>query len=403
MRAFFRGEPARFRRQIGQRVEPFDEVRRHTFGRRAARQKCRKRADFAIGDLLQGRRRAHDFGARFQGDIAQRSQPFFGRARDVNRPQQVTVDDAVPGRDLSFQSVCPVNRRLERTARAAFANHFRQLIRRCAGRAQTPDQVGQIAGRGRQNLFEYSNVFFGSQWQRQTVALQNREGVVQAVQRGIGENRFAQRRVRAAVPRPQTNQQVAAIDSGNVARLQWPRRGRVVPVEKMAVVRFHLRQGIESRFAAVNDLVERKITEVARRQSAQQPQADIGRAGARRDFDIEIFLIVVGRQPVGLRPDKIIEITPGLPRQMTQINAFFACQILRDGAVASARKPAHDKWRNRPQQQQRRGPPQRRFLRQVFNVSVKSGQPFFRIVFRIETAIRIRHRVLDLLKTRRWS
>ena len=153
--------------------------------------------------------------------------------------------------------------------------------------------------------------------------------------------------------------QIAAVDRRNVSGRQRRQRARVVPVEKMAAMplqRLHRAQRIGR---AGEKLPGRLIAEVVRRQIGEQRKPHVGRRRAMRDDDAAFLLHVVRRQPVVFRIDVGLEKSPRLAREPAQKLRLTERQIL----AARRKRPAdppRQRGRHQPQQQNRRGNPQRR-------------------------------------------
>ncbi|MOA29424.1 hypothetical protein D3C78_1504360 [compost metagenome] len=71
--------------------------------------------------------------------------------------------------------------------------------------------------------------------------------------------------------------QVAAVDAGDITRVQRLQRASVVPVVQMAAVVFHAVQSIERQLDTPQCFTERQIAEVIGSKVGQQRQPDIGR------------------------------------------------------------------------------------------------------------------------------
>ena len=69
-----------------------------------------------------------------------------------------------------------------------------------------------------------------------------------------------------------------------------------------------------------------QVAEVVRGQVGEQGQADVGRRSAMRDDAHGLFLDVIGRQPVVVGPDELVEEGPGPASEHAQEPALFAVE-----------------------------------------------------------------------------
>jgi len=151
--------------------------------------------------------------------------------------------------------------------------------------------------------------------------------------------------------------QIAAVNAGNVARIERCQRARVVPVIKMTPKMLEFIQRIECLAGTFQHLTLRNVAEIPRGDIRQQRQTNVGWRGTVRNHRLRNFLEIVGRQPVFLSVDERFEKVPGFTCGLTEetlllrINARF----LPDSRPAH---PAHHQRRDKPQQTQRQGKPQ---------------------------------------------
>ena len=82
--------------------------------------------------------------------------------------------------------------------------------------------------------------------------------------------------------RDQRAGEVAAVDGGDVARMQRRQRRRVVPVQEVPVVPLEPSSVVSVRSRRRRSVVGREVAEVVRGQRRQQAHADVGRRGAAR-------------------------------------------------------------------------------------------------------------------------
>src|SRR5207249_8025148 len=115
----------------------------------------------------------------------------------------------------------------------------------------------------------------------------------------------------AALESPKAREQIAAIHRRDVARMQRLQCAQVVPIEEMAFETLEATDCFERAQVACHQVVDRDITEVVRRYGRQHPKSDVRRRSAQENFPHWHFLNIIWRQPGGLRPDKIIKISPG--------------------------------------------------------------------------------------------
>ena len=111
---------------------------------------------------------------------------------------------------------------------------------------------------------------------------------------------------------------------------------------------------------ACHQVVDRDITEVVRRYGRQHPKSDVRRRSAQENFPHWHFLNIIWRQPGGLRPDKIIKISPGSSRGGAQEPPIVRRQ---NSAAPAFRRTVDHNYRDRkesPQKEERRDGHERR-------------------------------------------
>ena len=112
--------------------------------------------------------------------------------------------------------------------------------------------------------------------------------------------------------------EIAAVDRGDVHRMQGRQRPGVDPVVEMPAVLRHARQRRDRAFEAIDEVGDREIAEVARGDGGQQLQADVGRRGPRHHGFLAIGLVVVRDEPLVVGGDEVVEEPPRLARDAAQ-------------------------------------------------------------------------------------
>src|SRR5262245_38590175 len=104
--------------------------------------------------------------------------------------------------------------------------------------------------------------------------------------------------------------EIAAVDGGNVLRLQPAPRAGVVPVQEMTT---HSRQRTQRRERPLETLDQidcAEPAEIACGRGRQQVETDVRRGGPCRDRGFGKLLVVVGWKPVVLLRDERLEVAP---------------------------------------------------------------------------------------------
>ena len=155
----------------------------------------------------------------------------------------------------------------------------------------------------------------------------------------------------------QAGGQVAAVDGGDIARVERLQVKRVVPIQEVPAVALQVFKRFKGRRQPGGQAKLVDVAQIIGRQGGIEQQTDIGRRGAVGYNAQRVLLKMVGRQPVILRPNKAFEEGPRL--------AGYAAQVLRliliqPGAVVDHRAadPQHNLWGKGPKQQHRRRPRQ---------------------------------------------
>ena len=89
---------------------------------------------------------------------------------------------------------------------------------------------------------------------------------------------------------------------------------QVVPIKEVAFETLEATQCFERAQVARHQFFDRDVTEVICRHGRQQRKADVRRRSTHENFPHWPFLNIVRRQPGGLRPYKIIKISPSPAR-----------------------------------------------------------------------------------------
>ncbi len=113
--------------------------------------------------------------------------------------------------------------------------------------------------------------------------------------------------------------EIAAVDRGDILRLQRPEIRRVVPVVEVAAEPLHPAHCPQRRREPVRHVAEADPAEVARRGHRQQIEADIGRRRSPGELGLRRLLIVVGRQEILLGSGEALEIGPCASGDQTQV------------------------------------------------------------------------------------
>ena len=154
------------------------------------------------------------------------------------------------------------------------------------------------------------------------------------------------------------DREVAAVDRGDVARLQRQERMRFVPVQQMAAMVLQPVDGVERIGQPHGELAQSDMAELPGRERGQEHHADVGRRGAPRDLLVRRLLVVVGRQPVVLGAHEGLEIEPAAPRDGAQEVAILLAGLLdRDRPCAAGADG--DLRSEEPEDEQGRGRQQR--------------------------------------------
>ena len=161
--------------------------------------------------------------------------------------------------------------------------------------------------------------------------------------------------------RQQMGAEVAAVDRGDVARLERLDAPRVVPVEQVAAVLLEPLDRRQRGLDARQRVAQAQPAEIARARDREQIQRDVGRRGAVRGHRVRRLLQVVGRQVVFGCGDRGLEVAPGDARRAAQRQHRRRARAGHAvGCIGRAADAERDDRRQPPQQQQWRSLAQRR-------------------------------------------
>ena len=173
----------------------------------------------------------------------------------------------------------------------------------------------------------------------------------------VGDAAEASRRVERPVPpvlarigeRDQVPGEIAAVDRGNVPRLQGTKVSRIVPVEQVTAQALHAAHGCERRLQAIDRLARSDPAELTRASDREQIEPDIGRRGSVRDRGRGIVLEIVGRKRIVGGGDESFEEAPGAARGPSQrLSVRVGHRQPRGGGGRQADKTRHG-GRSEPQ------------------------------------------------------
>ena len=118
--------------------------------------------------------------------------------------------------------------------------------------------------------------------------------------------------------RDQVAGQVAAVDRGDIGRIERAQIARVVPIVEMAAEAREVAHGGERRLQPLGRLGGSHPTEIAGRRRGEEIQAEIGRRGPVGEDRDRVLLEIVRRQHVVGRRHEGLEEPPGSPRDQPQ-------------------------------------------------------------------------------------
>ena len=174
---------------------------------------------------------------------------------------------------------------------------------------------------------------------------------------GVDRRHHARRHelVAGLTQRPQVGREVPAIHRRDVVRRERRERGRVVPVENVAVAALETVDGVEGRAQAALDVTQGDVAEVAGRYDRQEIEPDVGRRGPVRDDAARIFLEIVGREVVVRRGHERLEEVPRPSRQLAQLALVLVHELRRRVPERRPAEPRRDRGRAHPEQEHGRG------------------------------------------------
>ncbi len=147
---------------------------------------------------------------------------------------------------------------------------------------------------------------------------QDTAGVAEAGKGFAAQDRSVHQLVEPLPQRPKGAQQVAAVNSGNIARLQRSQGPDIVPVQEMSFIALKTADGFHGAGQSLDDLVDGQVAGIMGAQCAGHPEADVGRTGAHGQAVLMGDLEVVGRQPRCVSVDECREIAPGPPGDLPE-------------------------------------------------------------------------------------
>ena len=128
---------------------------------------------------------------------------------------------------------------------------------------------------------------------------------------------------------------IAAVDGGDIGRVEHAQVARVVPVVEMAAKARHPAHGLERLLQPFGGAGAPEPAHVLRHGDGQKVEPDIGGRGSVRHGGAGRFLEIVGREEVVLGRDEGFEEAPGAPRDLAQAGRS-AVRSGRAGRVARA-------------------------------------------------------------------
>ena len=148
--------------------------------------------------------------------------------------------------------------------------------------------------------------------------------------------------------------EVAAVDRGDVRRLEHAQLVQLVPVEEVAAEAPHPLERLEHPFEPRGHVLERDEAEVVRTDDGEELEADVRRGGPHRRDAGGVLLHIVGREPVRLRVREGVEVAPvqrRVAQRLLPLRGRQGTAALRPRAARGVR----DRGGERPQQRERAG------------------------------------------------
>ena len=112
--------------------------------------------------------------------------------------------------------------------------------------------------------------------------------------------------------------EIAAVDGGNIFRLERPEIPGVVPIVEVTAEARHASHCRKGRFQPVDGLGCANPTEIAGADNGKQIQSNVGRRGSVGELGCRVFLKVVRRQHIVVRRHEHFKEPPGAARSLTQ-------------------------------------------------------------------------------------
>ncbi len=130
----------------------------------------------------------------------------------------------------------------------------------------------------------------------------------------------------AVAQNEQIGGEVSAVNAGDILGIERNQVARVVPIVKMAAVQLELTHGMQRGFQPVCRFLCAQPTHVARRESREQIQSNIGGRSSMGHDGLGIFLKIIRRQETVFGGDKFLEKPPGAPRQWIRRRLGVGCR-----------------------------------------------------------------------------
>ena len=292
----------------------------------------------------------------------------FGIEIGSGRPRQQPIHAGLVAGDAKFQRGRPTRRlhdggwlvagRLPVYQRADGAGAFRQIAQPGGVRQRRRWPVRQGRCEQRQRVVHGSGVRI--RCGLDLAFADQRRDITDAVGPNLSDQRIVQH-FRTRVPEHhEMPGKIAAINRGDVFRLQRPQVLRAVPIVEMSQMTLHRAHRGKCGLQPVGGLDQADPAEVDRRDNRQQIQPKIGRRRAMRDHRRRIFLEIVRRQIVVGSRDKGLKEAPGAAGDQPQVLGILLVERRAERFRPRQADPARDQWGDQPQQQQRCGHQQMR-------------------------------------------
>ena len=150
----------------------------------------------------------------------------------------------------------------------------------------------------------------------------------------------------------QVTREVAAVNGGDIGRLQNFQCFGLVPVVQMPVVFGHSFHGAKSCLQPVNHILSADPAELASACHRKQVQAYVGGRCTVCQCGFSVNLQIVRRQVVVKRADAVFKKSPGISCNIRQVSALLSTQPLRFGLWCWQADPPRKNRSQRPQHEQ---------------------------------------------------